>query len=184
MSTFKRIAVSNRHLCRRPLPEQVRSLAGKVDCLILREKDLTEEAYEQLAEQVQAACRDAGIQMICHTFTGAAERIGCSRIHLTFRDFMEQRHELKEFETVGVSAHSLEEVLQVQSAGADYVTVSNIFETDCKAGLPGKGIPFLEQVCRSTSIEVYGLGGITAENEEKIRMAGAAGACRMSDYMK
>ncbi|MCB6994279.1 thiamine phosphate synthase [bacterium 210820-DFI.6.37] len=189
MCTFKRIAISNRRLCPIPLTEQAAKLSGQADILILREKDLTEDAYERLARQVQAACRSAGIKLICHSFPRVARRIGCGAIHLTLADFLRQQEDLEDFETIGVSIHSREEALQVeavfQARGlTGYITASNIFETSCKAGLAGKGTRFLEELCREVSIPVYGLGGITAENEALIRKAGAAGACRMSDYMR
>ena len=134
MCSFKRIAVSNRGLCPRPLPEQVRRLAGRVDFFLLREKELTEAEYEKLATEAQAACRESGITLICHTFTAAAARIGCGAIHLPFEAFMKQRAELEGFSLRGVSVHTLEEGRQVQKAGADYVTFSPIFETACKRG--------------------------------------------------
>ena len=189
MSTFKRVAISNRHLCPRSLQEQAALLAGRVDILILREKDLTEDAYERLAAQVRQACQDSGIELICHTFLQAARKIGCTAVHLPLPDFQEQWENLGGFKTIGVSIHSLEEALQVQEIFQvqklrGYLTASNIFETACKEGLPGKGTEFLSEICRKVSLPVYGLGGITADNEELIRTAGAAGACRMSDYMK
>lgn len=42
---------------------------------------------------------------------------------------------------------------------------------------------FLEQVCRSVSVPVYAIGGITAAHMGRIRQAGAAGACVMSGLM-
>ena len=87
MCSFKRIAVSTRGRCSRPLPEQVRRLAGRVDFFLLREKDLAEAEYEKLAAEVQAACRESGITLICHTFTAAAARIGCGAIHLPWKAF-------------------------------------------------------------------------------------------------
>lgn len=184
MCSFKRIAVSNRGLCPRPLPEQVRRLAGRVDFFLLREKELTEAEYEKLAAEAQAACRESGITLICHTFTAAAARIGCGAIHLPFEAFMKQRAELEGFSLRGVSVHTLEEGRQVQNAGADYVTFSPIFETACKPGAPAKGTDTLEQFCRKMRIPVYALGGITEKNEDLVKQAGAAGACRMSDFMK
>ena len=184
MCSFKRIAVSNRVLCSRPLPEQVRRLAGRVDFFLLREKDLAEAEYEKLATEVQESCRESGITLICHTFTAAAARIGCGAIHLPFEAFMKQRAELEGFSLRGVSVHTLKEGRQVQKAGADYVTFSPIFETACKPGAPAKGTDTLEQFCREIRIPVYALGGITEKNEDLVRQAGAAGACRMSDFMK
>lgn len=184
MCSFKRIAVSNRGLCPRPLPEQVRRLAGRVDFFLLREKDLTEAEYEKLAAEVQAACRESAITLICHTFTAAAARIGCSAIHLPFAMFQKQRAGLDGFSLRGVSVHTLKEGLEVQKEGADYVTFSPIFETACKPGAPAKGTAVLGQFCRQMRIPVYALGGITEKNEDLVKQAGADGACRMSDFMK
>ena len=97
---------------------------------------------------------------------------------------MKQRAELEGFSLRGVSVHTLEEGRQVQKAGADYVTFSPIFETACKPGAPAKGTDTLEQFCREIRIPVYALGGITEKNEDLVKQAGAAGACRMSDFMK
>lgn len=184
MCTFRRIAISNRGLCPRPLPEQVRRLKGQVDSLILREKDLSEPEYEKLAREVAKACRESGIELICHTFIQAAENIGCPAIHLPLPLFMENRGKRKEFEKIGVSAHTEEEVRLAQKEGADYVTISPIFETRCKAGQPGRGLVFLKKICKESEIEVYALGGITEVNEILVRQAGADGACRMSDFMR
>lgn len=184
MSSFKRIAISNRHLCSGSLQEQAAGLEGRVDILILREKDLEEAAYRKLAEQMIPVCKRSGIRLICHTFRNAAEAAGCRSIHLTFDDFIQWENRPGTFTCVGVSVHTLEEALQSEKKGAQYVIASNIFETDCKKGLPGKGTAFLREICEKTHIEVYGLGGITDKNEPLIRACGAEGACRMSDYMK
>ena len=189
MCTFKRIVISNRKLCSRSLPQQIKRLAGQAEMFILREKDLTEMQYKALADQVQQACKAAGMQLICHTFFKAAASIGCRGIHLTLSDFQQHQAQLRSFETIGVSIHSLREAVYVEEVFTaqgfqGYITASNIFETSCKAGLSGKGTGFLEEICRAVSLPVYGLGGITSENEDLIRKAGAAGACRMSDYMR
>lgn len=184
MCSFKRVAVSNRGLCPRPLPRQALRLAGMVDFFLLREKDLSERQYEILAGQVKAACEESGIALICHTFTGAAGRIGCGAIHLPFAEFMRQRADLSGFQLRGASVHTFQEALAAQEAGADYVTFSPIFETACKPGAPAKGLEALRQVCRKLRIPVWALGGITEEKEALVRAAGAGGACRMSDFMK
>ena len=50
------------------------------------------------------------------------------------------------FEEIGVSCHSLEDALEAQQLGATYLTAGHIFETDCKKGLPGRGLDFLTSV--------------------------------------
>ncbi len=62
--------------------------------------------------------------------------------------------------------------------------LGNIFETDCKKGLKGKGLEFLEEAVLSTTVPVYGIGGITKENLTALLERGAAGGCMMSGFMK
>lgn len=67
--------------------------------------------------------------------------------------------------------------------GCTYITAGHIFETDCKRGLPGRGLEFLREVCRAVTIPVYAIGGIEPKRMAEIFAAGAAGACVMSGPM-
>ena len=51
-------------------------------------------------------------------------------------------------------------------------------------GLPGRGLEFLENVCKEVDIPVYAIGGITAEKMPQILGTGAAGGCMMSGFMQ
>ena len=72
----------------------------------------------------------------------------------------------------------------LKKLGADYVFAGNIFETDCKKGLPGRGLEFLENVCEAVNIPVYAIGGISEEKMPQILGTGAAGGCMMSGFMQ
>lgn len=85
---------------------------------------------------------------------------------------------------IGVSAHSLDDALFCEKHGASYITGSHIFPTDCKKGLPPKGIPFLKEICDNTQIPVFALGGINRENAAECIAAGAYGVSVMSECMK
>lgn len=85
---------------------------------------------------------------------------------------------------LGTSIHSVEDAKEAGRLGADYVFAGNIFETDCKKGLPGRGLEFLENVCKEVDIPVYAIGGITAEKMPQILGTGAAGGCMMSGFMQ
>ena len=106
------------------------------------------------------------------------------KIHLSLKDFRENPQIREKFSLVGVSVHSLEEAKEAEALGADYVTAGHIFETDCKKGLKGRGLEFLRQVSQGVSIPVYAIGGISTENMEQVREAGANGVCIMSGFMK
>lgn len=155
--------------------------------IILREKDLTEDEYRTLAKQVMEVCGEHGVPCILHTFADVAAELHAEAVHLplpVLRKLCQAENEVKKFSVIGTSCHSVEDAKEAQKLGCTYITVGHIFATDCKKGLPPRGIPFLEQVCRSVSMPVFAIGGITLDNLPLVRQAGAAGGCVMSGLMK
>lgn len=186
MCSYKKIVVTAAKLAQIPLPEQIQKIAAiyKPDMLILREKELPPEEYEELAVQVLVVCREEGMECVLHSFVEVAQKLGVKKIHLPLAALKEQQGNLEFFETIGASVHSREEAEEAYRLGATYLTAGHIFATDCKAGLPGRGLGFLKEVCQAVPIPVYGIGGIHDHNTEAVKAAGAAGECRMSYYMK
>ena len=152
--------------------------------LILREKDLCGADYAILARDMAELCKDTETELILHSFPEVAERLGISAVHMPFHKFMEMPEVLKKkFPTLGVSVHSMQDAILAQKGGATYLTAGHIFATDCKKGLPPRGLDFLREVCRAVSVPVYAIGGIHGDNMESCIRAGAAGVCMMSEYM-
>lgn len=155
-----------------------------IDGIILREKDMSETEYEVLAEDVLAICERYHKKCILHSFPDAARRLGCQNIHLPLRLLLENSGCMDGFVHIGSSVHSVQDALDAQAAGATYLTAGHIFDTDCKKGLPGRGMGFLAEVCRAVNIPVYAIGGITEKNLPEVMAAGAAGGCMMSLAMR
>ncbi len=105
------------------------------------------------------------------------------RIHLPLETFLKHRDELGCFQQKGVSVHSREEALRAEGLGAGYLIAGHIFPTDCKQGVPPRGLEFLREVCAAVSIPVFAIGGITQFNVRDVLQAGAAGVCVMSQLM-
>ncbi|MDD2552949.1 MAG: thiamine phosphate synthase [Desulfotomaculaceae bacterium] len=181
---FKRIVITNRNLCERPFLEQLERIIKQVDMIVLREKDLPESEYGLLAREVLALGQAHRIPCVLHTHVAMARRLGCTAIHLPLPLLEQWTENLSDFTIIGSSVHSVDEARRAQSLGADYLMAGHVFATDCKKGLPPRGLAFLKEVCEAVSVPVYALGGITEETEPLIRACGAKGACRMSDYMK
>ncbi len=182
------LAVTNRHLCDGPFLAQVERVAAKKPRgIILREKDLEASEYLELAEKVQKICRKYGVACILHSRIETAQRLACSAVHLPFSGFCslsDKGNVLEGFDTVGVSVHSVKEAVAAERMGAGYVTAGHIFLTDCKKGLPARGIHFLKNVCTAVRIPVYAIGGINPDNVKDVLDAGAAGFCVMSGIMR
>ncbi|AGK98857.1 thiamine phosphate synthase [Clostridium pasteurianum] len=154
---------------------------GGADAIILREKDLSSKELYSLAVKMQEVVMDR-IPLVINGDYNVAVKCKADGIQLsynTFLDFDKAYDKLK-----GVSIHSLEEAKKVYDIGANYVLAGHIFNTACKAGLPGRGIEFLNEICSDVSLPVIAIGGIELNNIDSILRAGAKGAALMSSVME
>lgn len=180
------ICVTNRRLCGDDFLKRVERIASAgVAGIILREKDLSERDYLALAAQALRICRAHNVPCILHSFADAAIELGAEAIHMPLELLREMSPEKKaRFSVIGASCHSLDEALEAQKLGCGYITAGHVFDTECKRGLPGRGLEFLRAVCAGVDIPVYAIGGIDGANIAHVRAAGASGACVMSGLMR
>ena len=180
------ICITNRKLCSNNFLDQIEMIASAhPKAIVLREKDLSEKEYEQLARQVMQICQKHGTQCILHSFSNVATTLGATAVHMPLPLLQKMTpQEKSHFQIIGASCHSLEEAKEAQNLGCTYITAGHIFLTDCKKGLPGRGLPFLEEICKTVRIPGYAIGGISSQNMESVRKTGAAGACIMSGFMR
>lgn len=184
MCTFKKVCVTNRHLTDRPLYEQLKIVfaISKPDVVILREKDLSEDEYRELAYKVKLLCDLYSVRLIVNKYYKVARELGTT-VQLSINDYESNDANLNGL-PVWVSVHSLQESVRVRGSGASAIIAGHIYETDCKRGVPGRGIDFLTSIVEQVDIPVYAIGGIDQFNIEEVASAGASGACQMSYYMK
>ena len=179
------ICVTARKLCCGDFLEQLKKIAeASPRFIILREKDLSESEYKELAVKAADICSKSGCELILHYFWRTAIELDIKNIHLPLPLLRELSDaDKRHFECIGTSCHSVEDALDAQRLGADYITAGHVFVTDCKKGLAPRGLDFLRNVCYSVDIPVYAIGGISPDNIASVRKCGAAGACVMSGFM-
>ena len=186
----KMIAVTDRNLCRSDFLTQVRKVAAlHPNALILRERDLSDGVYLELAGQVQEICRSEEVPFFVHARIEIAREIGCPNVHLplpVLRGLGGRRPAgfPKASSCVSVSCHSMEDMQEAVSAGADRIILGTIFETACKKGLRGTGLSFVQEISSACPVPVYAIGGIKESNIDAVIAAGAAGGCMMSRFME
>lgn len=179
------VSVTAKPLCKDDFLQRIRKISdSEVQYIILREKYLSEQEYYSLAKEVLSVCNKE--KLIIHNFIGTAESLGIKKIHLPFSAFKELNGR-RNFDIVGTSVHSVDDAAFARENGADYITAGNIYETDCKKGLKGKGVNFLRNVCEIVDIPVYAIGGInadTASGFKAVTEKNFAGVCVMSLLMQ
>ena len=190
ISMFKdTVVITNRHLVKGDYLEQIRQVLSLHPCeLILREKDLSDEEYERLSAEVLELCAEYRVSCYLHSRYETARKLGCKNIHLSVTSLLACEESLLGFEKISVSCHSLADVKNALAHGATQIILGTIFETECKKGLKGQGLSFVKEIsdyCRANgNIPVFAIGGITPENIELVKAAGARGGCMMSYMMR
>jgi thiazole tautomerase (transcriptional regulator TenI) len=87
----------------------------------------------------------------------------------------EARRLLPDDVLIGRSVHDLDGARDAAAAGASYLLAGHIFDTDSKAGAPGRGLEWLAALVAAVEIPVIALGGITVERIPEVMAAGAYG---------
>ena len=184
------IVITNRHLVQGDFLKQLEKVTKlHPHALILREKDLTDDAYESLAKKVFDLCEREDITFFLHTKIEIARKIGCQNIHLSIPVLKglsetEKKALTEDFCEISISCHSMEDVEIAMAGGATQIILGTIFETECKKGVLGKGVEFVREICQKCPLQVYAIGGMNLQRLPLVIDAGAAGCCMMSGFMQ
>lgn len=157
------------------------AISGGADAVILREKDLSYEELLPMAQKLKDITAFKNIPLIINGNIEVAEKVKASGIHLSYEYFIKNQINFKGIR--GVSVHTVEEAVNAEKLGANYILAGHVFETDCKKGLQGRGIAFIENICNKVKIPVIGIGGINESNIKLVLKAGASGVAVMSSIM-
>lgn len=179
------LCVTNKNICNDDFFSRIEDIAKcNINGIILREKDLSYSEYKNLAIKVMDICNRHNTKLILHSFVDIAIELNIDAIHVPF-DVLKKMNcdERAYFKVLGVSCHCNDDVLESIKLGCTYASVGHIFRTDCKKGIEGKGISFLENICKNSSIPIYAIGGINKNNISSIKNTGAFGICTMSGAM-
>lgn len=180
------ICVTNRKLCKGDFLCRIEEIAREHPrAIVLREKDLDAKEYKALAREVISIGDTYDTDVILHNYVDVASELDHRQIHLPLWRLSDmERSDTKGFEVLGASCHSVEDAKLAESLGCTYIFAGHIFDTDCKKGLPGRGLGFLKSVIDDVDIPVYAIGGIDSENVHEVIKLGAQGVCIMSGLMK
>ena len=172
--------VTDRHRTNgRPLvPLLQRVLTAAVPIVQLRERDLSARELVRLAREVQAVTASRRSQILINDRIDVALALEGVGVHLRSNSLPVSvaRQLLGAQRLLGISVHGVEEVMEAEAQGADYIVLGPIYETPSKQMFgPPLGIHTLEKACRLVRIPIIGVGGVTAARAHEMRCAGAFG---------
>jgi len=181
------LLITDRSQARRPLSEVVdAALEGGCRWISVRDKDLPTPDRRRIGRDIvkRASAYDATVTL--HGDMASAEAARATGVHVPFGTAPGAiKHILGKQALVGVSVHSWDEAVRAQEDGADYVTVSPVFETASKPDHgPALGLEILGEFGDALDTPVIALGGITRETAAQCIEAGAAGVAVMGEIMR
>jgi thiamine-phosphate pyrophosphorylase len=158
-------------------------LAAGLPAVQVRERDLGAADLAFLCRRLLGPARDAGAMLVVNDRVDVALAVGADAVQRTHTSLAvdDIRAVAGRRLRIGVSVHSLEDAVDAELKGADWVTYGPVYDTPSKRpyGAP-QGPERLATVARGLRIPVVAIGGITPERVKEVRQAGARGVAVIS----
>jgi thiamine-phosphate pyrophosphorylase len=142
----------------------------------------TRQLYNE-ARLIKEICSVAGTRLIINDRIDIALAVDADGVHIGQDDmpYEAARRLLGPSRMIGVTVHNVEEAVEAEKRGADYLGVSPIFATGTKidAGAPC-GTETLTAISRACRLPLAAIGGIDLDNVDEVIAAGADMVCAIS----
>ncbi|MDO5597664.1 MAG: thiamine phosphate synthase [Acidaminococcus sp.] len=161
------------------------ALKAGVTLLQLREKDASFQELLEEGRKVQALCRKYQVPFLIDDQVEVARALDADGVHLGQEDEAIERARavLDREKIIGISAHNVEEALEAQRKGADYLGVGALYPTGSKKDASVLAPGVFRQVVEAVRIPVVGIGGIHEAQYGQVLDQGAAGCAMISGIL-
>jgi hydroxymethylpyrimidine kinase / phosphomethylpyrimidine kinase / thiamine-phosphate diphosphorylase len=151
------------------------ALRGGVSVLQYRAKGKSPELCLAEGEELKKLCRSFGVVFIVNDDAPLALELDADGVHLGQDDgsIGAARELLGGGKIVGKSTHTLDEALQAEQEGADYIGFGAMYPTGSKLVSHIPGTAGLAVIRDKVKLPVVAIGGITASNACRVINAGA-----------
>jgi len=179
--------ITDRKACKLSLEEMtLKVLSAGVKWIQYREKEISRREIYEESIRLRKITKEFNAVFIVNDHADIALAVDADGVHLGQDDLplKEARKIMGSDRIIGISTHSLEQAMDAEEGGADYIGFGPVFHTITKdAGIP-KGIDMLKEVKRQIHIPVVAIGGINLENIRSVLSSGADAVAVASAILK
>lgn len=141
------------------------AILGGVSVVQMREKMGSSLELFDLACRLKSVCDAYDIPLIINDRLDLALSVGADGVHLGQEDLpcREARKILKD-QVIGVSVSNVQEAIQAQEDGADYLGVGAMFSTSSKTDAKLVSYQELKKIREATTLPIVLIGGLNSSN--------------------
>ncbi|MBF0558808.1 MAG: thiamine phosphate synthase [Nitrospirae bacterium] len=150
-----------------------------------REKGKTRRDIFFEALKLREITRTFNACLIINDYADIAVAVDADGVHLGQDDLpLKEAKKIMGNRIIGISTHSVQEALEAEKDGADYIGFGSVFHTTTKEVGAPKGLAALKIVCNAVRIPVVGIGGIKPDNAQQVFETGCAGVAVSSGLLE
>lgn len=149
------------------LLEQVeQALKGGVTIVQFRDKNPDKEVFLWEALKIKELCKQYQVPFIINDHVELALEVGASGVHVGLEDtpVCQIRKKVPKDFMIGATAKSVEQAVEAERQGADYLGVGAIFPSPTKKDAKATSVEELGRICDAVQIPVVAIGGLTKDN--------------------
>ena len=181
---LKLYVITDRRL--KPEVESVRqALEGGATAIQMRIKDASTREMYEIGRELRKLTNEYDALFFVDDSIDVALAVNADGVQLGPEDMpIEVAKEIAPNLLIGASVYSLEEALDAEAKGADYLGAGSVFPTKTKSDVRVIGLEGLRRIVESVSIPVVAIGGINRENAREVLKTGVDGIAVISAVME
>lgn len=149
-------------------------IKGGAKVIQLRAKDVSAKDFLKLGLDLRVLTKDSDVNFIINDRVDVALACEADGVHLGQDDFLIRgARDLMGEKIIGISTHTIEQALEAEKEGADYISIGPVFSTDLKPGYPPTGLELIQRIRSTIHIPFVAIGGINLENVSQAILSGA-----------
>ena len=158
------------------------AIKGGATFIQLREKNLAFDEFLSIAKDVKKITDKYKVPFVINDNVDIAVEVDADGVHIGqgYEVINEARKKLDKDKIIGLSAHTVEEALNAQKNGADYIGVGAVFNTSSKSDASSVDLDTLKEICASVNIPIVAIGGINEYNILELKGSGIDGVAIIS----
>ena len=158
-------------------------VAAGLPAVQVREKDLGAGELAALCRSLRAVTRERGALLVVNDRADVALAVSADAVQRTGASLPvdDIRAIAGGRLRIGASVHSLDDAVDAESRGADWLVFGPVYETPSKRRYgAAQGVDALAKVAGRVRIPVVAIGGITPARVREVRAAGACGVAAIA----